>query len=95
MTCKIVLNLRNSTNICHFLEILPAHLCRLFIDSDYLEIITPNMVLTATSGVDLPVREYAEEYNPSKRPAYKEQLERTCQEQWIVQCFDSLLPTKA
>ena len=63
-------------------------------DPDYLEIITPNMMLTARSGVDLPMREYSDEYKPSKRLAYKEELERTWWEQWKVQCFDSLLPTK-
>ena len=64
-------------------------------DPDYLEIITPNMMLTARSGIDLPLREYEDDYNPGKRLAYKEELERSWWEQWKVQCFDSLLPTKA
>ena len=64
-------------------------------DPDYLEIITPNMMLTARSGIDLPLREYSDEYNPGRRLAYKEELERTWWEQRKVQCFDSLLPTKA
>ena len=64
-------------------------------DPDYLEILTPNMMLTARSGVDLPSREYTDEYNPGRRLAYKEELERNWWEQWKVQCFDSLLPTKA
>ena len=32
-------------------------------DPDYLEMITPNMMLTARSGVDLPRREYSDEYH--------------------------------
>ena len=64
-------------------------------DPDYLEQITPNMLLTARSGVDLPVREYIDEKSPARRLAYKAELERAWWQQWKVQCFDSLLPTKA
>ena len=45
------------------------------------------------SGIDLPLREYEDDYNPSKRLAYKEELERSWWKQWKVQCFDSLLST--
>ena len=64
-------------------------------DPDYLEHITPNMLLTARSGVDLPMREYIDEKSPARRLAYKAELERAWWQQWKVQCFDSLLPTKA
>ena len=63
-------------------------------DPDYLEMITPNMLLTARTGVDLPVREYADEESPSRRIAYKQKLESDWWQQWKVQCFDSLIPTK-
>ena len=63
-------------------------------DPDYLEMITPNMLLTARTGVDLPVREYADEESPSRRLAYKQKLESDWWQQWKVQCFDSLIPTK-
>ena len=64
-------------------------------DPDYLEIITPNMLLTARTGVDLPLREYDDEDSPGRRLAYKQQLESDWWVQWKVQCFDSLLPTQA
>ena len=64
-------------------------------DPDYLEMITPNMLLTARSGVDLPAREYKDEDSPSKRLAYRQELENSWWEQWKVQCFDSLLPTQS
>ena len=64
-------------------------------DPDYLEVITPNMLLTARSGVDLPIREYSDEDKPSKRLAYKEDLENSWWNQWKVHCFDSLLPTQS
>ena len=64
-------------------------------DPDYLEMITPNMLLTSRSGVDLPMREYIDEKSPARRLAYKAELERAWWQQWKVQCFDSLLPTKA
>ena len=63
-------------------------------DPDYLEHITPNMLLTARSGVDLPMREYIDEKSPARRLAYKAELERAWWQQWKVQCFDSSLPTK-
>ena len=64
-------------------------------DPDFLEMITPNMLLTARSGVDLPMRQYSDEDSPGKRLAYKEELERSWWEQWKIQCFDSLIPTKS
>ena len=64
-------------------------------DPDYLEVITPNMLLTARSGVDLPVREYDDDDKPSKRLAYKQEVENSWWNQWKVHCFDSLLPTQA
>ena len=63
-------------------------------DPDYLEMITPNMLLTARSGVDLPMREYRDEKSATKRLAYKEELEDAWWQQWKIQCFDSLIPTK-
>ena len=63
-------------------------------DPDYLEIITPNMLLTARSGVDLPGKDYCDEDRPSARLAYRQELEHAWWEQWKIQCFDSLLPTK-
>ena len=64
-------------------------------DPDYLEMITANMLLKARTGVDLPVREYNDEYNPARRLAFKQELESAWWERWKVQCFDSLLPTKS
>ena len=64
-------------------------------DPDYLEVITPNMLLTARSGVDLPIREYSDEDKPSKRLAYKQEVENSWWNQWKVHCFDSLLPTQS
>jgi hypothetical protein len=64
------------------------------VDPDYLELITPNMLLTGRSGVDLPGREYAGQDTPSKRLSYKEELECAWWRRWIVQCFDSLIPSK-
>ena len=64
-------------------------------DPDYLEVITPNMLLTGRSGVDLPSREYSDDDSPGLRLAYREELERSWWARWKVQCFDSLLPTKA
>ena len=64
-------------------------------DPDYLEVITPNMLLTARSGVDLPIREHSDEDKPSKRLAYKEDLENSWWNQWKIHCFDSLLPTQS
>ena len=55
---------------------------------------TPNMLLIGRSGIDLPIREYADDSSPSQRLAYKEELERCWWERWKVQCFDSLIPTK-
>ena len=40
------------------------------------QVITLNMMLTERTGVDLPVMEYSDEYKPSKRLAYKDELER-------------------
>lgn len=40
-------------------------------DPDYLEVITPNMLLIGRSGIDLPVKEYLDEKNPSQRLAHK------------------------
>ena len=62
-------------------------------DPDYLELVTPSMLLTGRSGVDLPIREYADESSPGQRLAYKEELEKCWWERWKVQCFDSLIPT--
>ena len=64
-------------------------------DPDYLEMITPNMLLTGRSGVDLPAREYDDEDTPSKRLSYKEDLESAWWRRWVVLCFDSLIPSKA
>ena len=64
-------------------------------DPDYLELVTPNMLLTGRSGVDLPMREYTDESSPSIRLAYREELERCWWERWKVLCFDSLFPTKS
>ena len=64
-------------------------------DPDYLELITPNMLLTGRSGVDLPGKEFTVDDSPSARLAYRQELEHAWWEQWKVQCFDSLLPTKS
>ena len=64
-------------------------------DPDYLELITPNMLLTARTGVDLPMREYSDDDTPLRRLAYKQELEEAWWQQWKVQCFDSLFPTKS
>ena len=64
-------------------------------DPDYIEAITPNMLLTGRSGTDLPNREYLDEDLPSKRLAYRLEAERTWWKQWEVLCFDSLLTTKS
>ena len=45
-------------------------------DPDYLEVITPNMLLTGRSGVDLPSREYSDVDSLWLRLAYREELER-------------------
>ena len=64
-------------------------------DPDFLELITPNMLLTGRSGIDLPVREFMDEDCPSKRLAYRLELEHHWWERWKVLCFDSVLPTKS
>ena len=64
-------------------------------DPDFLELITPNMLLTGRSGIDLPVREFMNEDCPSKRLAYRLELEHHWWERWKVLCFDSVLPTKS
>ena len=64
-------------------------------DPDYLEMLTPNMLLTGRTGVDLPMREYNDADNPARRLAFKQELESAWWERWKVQCFDSLLPTKS
>ena len=64
-------------------------------DPDYLKLITPNMLLTGRSGVDLPAREYYDEKIPSRRLAHRQETENSWWRQWSVQCFDSLLPTQA
>ena len=64
-------------------------------DPDFLELITPSMLLTARSGTDLPMKEFADEDNPGKRLAYRQNLEHQWWEQWKIQCFDSCIPTKA
>ena len=64
-------------------------------DPDYLEIITPNMLLTARTGIDLPGKEYMDDDKPGVRLAYRQELEHAWWEQWKIQCFDSLLPTKS
>ena len=64
-------------------------------DPDYLEMLTPNMLLTARTGVDLPVRDYNDDDNPARRLAFKQELESAWWERWKVQCFDSLIPTKS
>ena len=64
-------------------------------DPDYLEIITPNMLLTARSGIDLPHREYSDEDTPSRRLIYSEELQKDWWNRWKIQCFDSLIPTKS
>jgi hypothetical protein len=64
-------------------------------DPDYLEIITPNMLLTARSGVDLPSREYSVDDTPARRLVYMEALQKDWWNRWKIQCFDSLFPTKS
>ena len=64
-------------------------------DPDYLEIITPNMLLTARRGIDLPHREYSDEDTPSRRLIYSEELQKDWWNRWKIQCFDSLIPTKS
>ena len=64
-------------------------------DPDYLEFITPNMLLTGRTGIDLPLREFEDNDCPRRRLAYKEKLVQDWWNQWSVQCFDSLLPTKS
>ena len=53
------------------------------------------MLLTAKTGVDLPAREYSDDDKPSRRLKHRKELESKWWEQWKVQCFDSLLPTKS
>ena len=64
-------------------------------DPDYLELITPNMLLTGRTGVDLPMRDYSVDDTPGRRLAYRQELEEAWWQQWKIQCFDSLLPTKS
>ena len=64
-------------------------------DPDYLEFITPNMLLTGRTGIDLPLREFGDDDCPRRRLAYKEKLVQDWWNQWSIQCFDSLLPTKS
>ena len=63
-------------------------------DPDYLELITPNMLLTGRSGRDLPLKDYEDTSEPTRRLAHKQELERSWWERWKVQGFDSLLPSK-
>ena len=63
-------------------------------DPDYLDAITPNMLLTGRSGIDLPARVYSDDVSPARRLAYKEELERSWWQRWKILCFDSCLPTK-
>ena len=63
-------------------------------DPDFLELITPNMLLTARSGVDLPSQDFIGDENPGRRLAYRLELENNWWEQWKKQCFDSCLPSK-
>ena len=63
-------------------------------DPDYIEVITPNMLLLGRTGIDLPVREYLDEKCPSRRLAHRQELELAWWQQWKIQCFDSLIPTK-
>ena len=64
-------------------------------DPDYLEVITPNMLLTSRSGVDLPSREFSVHDTPARRLVYMEELQKDWWNRWKIQCFDSLFPTKS
>ena len=64
-------------------------------DPDYLEIITPNMLLTGRTGRDLPLYDYADNFEPTRRLAHKKDLEQTWWERWKVQGLDSLFPRKS
>ena len=63
-------------------------------DPDYLQMITPNMLLLGRTGQNLPPREYSDESNPRIRLAYISDLERLWWGQHKVQDFSSLVPTK-
>ena len=61
-------------------------------EPDYLEVITPNMLLTGRSAMALPSREFTDESCPLRRLAHRLELERAWWDRWSVNCFDSLLP---
>lgn len=63
-------------------------------EPDYLEVITPSMLLLGKTGINLPFSPRSDERDPAERLSYKEKLEEAWWNQWLIQCFDSLLPTK-
>ena len=63
-------------------------------EPDYLEVITPNMLLTGRSAMALPNREFVDESCPKRRLAHRLELERAWWDRWSVHCFDSLLPSQ-
>ena len=63
-------------------------------EPDYLEVITPNMLLTGRSAMALPSREFTDESCPLRRLAHRLELERAWWDRWSVHCFDSLLPSQ-
>ena len=56
-------------------------------DADYLEMIIPNMLLTARTELDLQMREYSDDYHSGRRLELKQELESTWWESWKVQCL--------
>ena len=63
-------------------------------EPDFLELISPSMLLMGKSGIDLPFSNYNDEKDPARRLTQKEKLVEAWWTQWIMQCFDSLFPTK-
>ena len=62
-------------------------------DTDFLIPLTPNMLLTGRNG-SLPPNNYDDLDDPRLRKSYIEELEGAWWNQFKVQCFDSLLPTR-
>lgn len=63
-------------------------------DPDYIQRLTPNMLLLARSGQDLPMREYEDTSDPLTRLSYVMELEKLWWNQHKTQDFASLIPTR-
>ena len=63
-------------------------------DPDYLQVLTPNMLLLGRANSELPVKNYEDVDEPMVRLAYVSELLRLWWGQHYVQDFSSLVPTQ-